>query len=111
MWQSWTPLVIVTWGYLFTVAATRARPTTISDGGHVADAWASNLGSGEQVKVELSTDGGTTYGYVLFARTGSDGSQSTTVQSAWKTETGRVRISWVKNAVVSDVSNAMFAIC
>jgi len=72
--------------------------------------WANNLGTSESVKLELSTDGGTTYGYVLVGTTTSDGSQSLTVQSAWRTESARVRVTWLKNAAVSDGSNALFAI-
>lgn len=72
--------------------------------------WRNNLGPGESVKVELSTDGGTTYGYLVLSSTTSDGSQSTTVLSDWRTETARLRITWLKNAAVSDASNELFAI-
>ncbi|MBI2956731.1 MAG: hypothetical protein HYY26_05405, partial [Acidobacteria bacterium] len=38
--------------------------------------WANNLGSLERVKIELSTDGGSTFPIVLFNSTPSDGKQS-----------------------------------
>ncbi|MBI3663966.1 MAG: hypothetical protein HY234_13070 [Acidobacteria bacterium] len=72
--------------------------------------WTHNLGDREAVLIELSLDGGTTYPIVLFSSTPCDGSQSVTVQSAWATQQGRVRITWTRNAAVTDVSNQNFPI-
>jgi hypothetical protein len=61
-----------------------------------------NLGALENVKVELSKDGGATYPTSVLASTPSDGNQGVTVQAAWGSQaTTRVRISWLKNASVS----------
>src|SRR6185436_4894486 len=72
-------------------------------------AWSDNLGSLESLKIELSLDGGSTY-QVLFAVTPSDGKEKITVQGAWVTTQGRVRITWLEDGSVSDVSNANFPI-
>jgi hypothetical protein len=73
-------------------------------------AWTNNLGALEDVKIELSLDGGATYTVVLSASTPSDGSLLVAVQAAWATLHGRVRVSWVKNGAVFDVSNVDFVI-
>jgi hypothetical protein len=71
-------------------------------GGSRSVTWSHNLGALENVKVELSKDGGATYPILVLASTPSDGSQGVTVQAAWGSQaTTRVRISWVKNASVS----------
>jgi hypothetical protein len=62
------------------------------------------------VKIELSQDGGVTFPIVILASTVSDGTQAVTVNAAWLTPTARVRVTWVKNAAVSDVSDASFLI-
>ena len=72
--------------------------------------WASNLGTLEQVRVELSRDGGATYATVLLPSTPSDGSQGVTVNGAWLTSKARVRVSWIARPSVGDSSNANFAI-
>ncbi len=72
--------------------------------------WTSNLGGTENVRLELSLDGGATYPVVLIASTPSDGWQNVTVNQAWQTTQARVRISWVKQPTVADVSDASFNI-
>ncbi len=42
--------------------------------------------------------------------TPSDGSQAITVQAAWATTQGRVRITWLKDGSFNDASNANFPI-
>ena len=70
-------------------------------GGSGSVTWSHNLGALENVKVELSKDGGATYPILVLASTPSDGSQAVTVQPTWGSQsTTRVRISWVKNASV-----------
>jgi uncharacterized delta-60 repeat protein len=70
-------------------------------GGSGSVTWSHNLGALENVKLELSKDGGATYPILVLASTPSDGSQGVTVQAAWGSQTTtRVRISWVKNASV-----------
>src|SRR5262245_12222163 len=70
-------------------------------GGSRSITWSHNLGALENVKVDLSKDGGATYPIPVLASTPSDGSQGVTVQAAWGSQaTTRVRISWVKNASV-----------
>jgi sugar lactone lactonase YvrE len=71
--------------------------------------WISNLGKSENVVIELSTDGGVTYPIVALATTPSDGSQSVVVQAAWVSPTAKVRLTWVKSAVL-DTSNASFTV-
>src|SRR5262245_12852436 len=71
-------------------------------GGSRSITWSHNLGALENVKVELSKDGGATYLIPVLASTPSDGSQGVTVQAAWASQpTTRLRISWLKNASVS----------
>jgi hypothetical protein len=72
--------------------------------------WIDNLSSGEKVKIELSLDGGSTYPIVLLASTPADGVQSVTWNAAWATPQARVRISWVKQPAIADVSDATFLI-
>jgi hypothetical protein len=72
--------------------------------------WTNNLGTVEKVTIELSKDGGITYPIVLVANTPSDGKQAFAVQSTWATPTARVRITWAKNAAVSDTSDQSFPV-
>jgi subtilisin family serine protease len=72
--------------------------------------WTSNLGTSENVKLELSRDGGASYAIVLANSTPSDGTHFVTVKSAWATQTARMRATWTKNAAVSDSSNESFPI-
>jgi uncharacterized repeat protein (TIGR03803 family) len=72
--------------------------------------WSSNLGALENVKIELSTDGGITYPTVVLASTPSDGSQNVAVVSSWVSSTAKVRITWLKNSTVQDVSDQSFQI-
>ena len=72
--------------------------------------WLSNLGALESVRVELSRDGGATWSTVIAASTPSDGSQGVSVNSSWVSSAAKVRVVWVKNAAVTDGSNAVFLI-
>jgi hypothetical protein len=72
--------------------------------------WSNNLGLLENVLIELSRDGGATYPIVLLSATPSDGKQSVVVQPAWATPSARVRITWGKNAAVSDISDQSFPV-
>lgn len=72
--------------------------------------WTSNLGARENVRIELSADGGATYGTVLLPTTPSDGSQSVTVKGAWVSQTAKIRIAWLKDGAMTDASNAIFRI-
>jgi len=70
--------------------------------------WTSSYISGN-VKIELSTDGGSTYPTVISASTANDGTEPWTV-SGPLTSTARVRISSVVTPSVLDVSNANFTL-
>jgi hypothetical protein len=72
--------------------------------------WSSNLGASENVKIELSLDGGNTYSIVLAASTPSDGTHTVTVQAGWVTQQARVRITWLKDGTVVDASDQNFPI-
>jgi hypothetical protein len=76
----------------------------------VSVTWSSNLPSSENVRIELSTNGGASYSTVLRSSTTNDGTQSFTVQSAWRSTQARIRVSWVANTSVNDTSNANFTI-
>ena len=70
-----------------------------------------NLGKLENVMIELSKDNGVTYPIVLAASTTADGSSdSITVLASWATTQGIVRVKWLKNTAIFDVSNAAFPI-
>jgi len=70
--------------------------------------WSNNLGSKENVSIELSTDGGATW-QMLKSSTPSSGSLSIVLPAVSST-TCLARITWLKNTSVNDVSNAMFSI-
>jgi subtilisin family serine protease len=72
--------------------------------------WASNLGSRESLRVELSTNGGASYDTILLPSTVVDNGQSIVVKSAWVTQSAMVRIVWLKNGAIGDASNAVFKI-
>jgi len=72
--------------------------------------WAHNLGASETVKVELSLDGGQTFSVLVLGTTPSDGTQAVFVQAVWATQMGRLRITWLKNSLVTDFSNQDFRI-
>ena len=72
--------------------------------------WASNLGPSENVRIDLSLDGGATYPIVVSGGTPSDGAESVSVQPAWVTNNARVRMTWVRDPAVSDVSYQSFVI-
>jgi hypothetical protein len=76
----------------------------------VSVTWSSNLPSSENVRIELSTNGGASYSTVLRSSSSNDGSQSFKVQSAWRTTQARVRVSWLANTSVNDTSDANFTI-
>jgi hypothetical protein len=70
--------------------------------------WTSSNVSGN-VKIELSTNGGSTFPTVLFASTANDGTEAWTVAGP-ATTAARVRISSVTTPSVLDVSNSNFTI-
>ena len=70
--------------------------------------WTSSNVSGN-VKIDLSTDGGSTFPTVLFASTANDGTEPWTVAGP-ATTAARVRISSVTTPSVLDVSNSNFTI-
>jgi len=72
--------------------------------------WKNNLGSLEDVTIELSKDGGVTYPVVIAAKTPSDGEHTVSVDPNWITTKARVRISWVKNSTVRDASDVNFVV-
>jgi hypothetical protein len=71
--------------------------------------WTSNLATSENIRIELSTNGGTSYS-VIRSSTANDGSMNFTVQAAWRSSQARIRVSWVTNTSVNDSSNANFTI-
>jgi subtilisin family serine protease len=91
---------------------TVTRPTQATDvwtsGTAQSIQWTSNLGT-DTVRIDLSLDGGATYGLVLFAKTKSDGKQKTTVLPEWLSSAARIRIAWVRNPSIWDES-AVFTI-
>jgi hypothetical protein len=93
-----------------TVTSPNNSSTTWTVGTSPNVTWTSNLGSLENVRIELSINGGSTYPFTLFSSTPSDGTQAVTVQSAWRTTAARVRITWLNNGAVTDATNANFKI-
>lgn len=89
-------------------------PNTSSDNWVVGDqktiTWTDNLGSSENVKIELSKDGGISYPIIISASTPADGSEIINVLSGWDTTTARVRITWLKNTAKFGVSSSNFTI-
>lgn len=71
--------------------------------------WSSTITPGENVRILLSTDGGASFPIVLADSTYNDKSEIITVPNNSTTK-ARVRIEWVRNAAVADMSNANFAI-
>jgi len=71
--------------------------------------WSNNLGSKENVSLELSTDGGTTW-QTLKTSTPSDGSQAVLLPSTVSSTACLVRVTWLENTSVNDVSNAALTI-
>jgi hypothetical protein len=72
--------------------------------------WTHNLGILENVRLELSLDGGSTYPTVMVASTPSDGKQKVTVPPGWATPNARVRVVWVADPSRFDTSDGSFAI-
>jgi hypothetical protein len=101
----------------FTIAnpyVTVTRPNLSTDvmtvGTNYSIRWLHNLGSYENVKIELSKDGGATYPIVITPSTASDGVHTIIPQSTWITNTARVRITWLDSGSVVDTSNYNFVI-
>lgn len=98
----------------FTIAApyiTLTKPNggeSFAGGSTQTFTWKSNLGSRENVKVELSTDGGGSWQAPL-ASTPSDGSQAVTLPAV-SSSNCLARLTWLDNPAVSDSSNAAFTI-
>jgi hypothetical protein len=92
------------------VAAPNGGETLIA-GTSTTIRWVHNLGSLDNVRIDLSLDGGQTYPTVVSATTASDGSHAVVPTLAWATTAARVRIAWLKNAAtVVDVSDAVFQV-
>ncbi len=72
--------------------------------------WAHNLGTLENVRLELSRDGGATFPIVLSPSTRSDGKEKFTVLAAWATTQGRARITWLDNPWLASASATNFPI-
>jgi hypothetical protein len=72
--------------------------------------WSHNLGALESVRIELSQDDGATYPVVVAASAPSDGSQALVPQAGWITSLGRIRITWLGAAAISDTSDESFII-
>jgi hypothetical protein len=93
-----------------TVTNPDAPPHLWTVGGTPNITWAQNLGILENVKLELSLDGGASYPITLFPSLKSDGKEKVTVQPGWVTTQGRVRVTWLDNGAITDTSNANFVI-
>jgi hypothetical protein len=72
--------------------------------------WDHNLSDLELIRIDLSTDDGITYPIALIGSTPSDAGHAVVPIAAWVTATARIRLTWIKNAAVADVSNAAFRI-
>ncbi len=72
--------------------------------------WESNLGRTDQVAIALSKNDGRTYHWMLANSTDSDGAEAVVVERSSTTQRGRVRISWLANSGVDDVSDRAFMI-
>jgi hypothetical protein len=97
-------------GLPFVTLTTPNGGQTWTSGTSASVKWASNLGSLESVRLELSLDGGTSWGTVLSSATPSDGAHTINVSTAWAGTNAKVRIVWVKNASSNDASDAVFTI-
>jgi hypothetical protein len=74
--------------------------------------WTHNLGQAEQVNIEISRDGGATWTAIA---SGVPNSGNTAGVSDWMvvgpaTAAARIRVTWVTNNVVQDVSNVNFRV-
>jgi hypothetical protein len=74
--------------------------------------WTHNLGTAESVKIEVSRNGGSTWS--VLAQTVLN-SSSTSGTFSWTvtgpaTTTARMRVTWVRDGAISDVSNVNFRI-
>jgi len=74
--------------------------------------WSHNLGTGEAVEVALSRDNGATWAPLTsaVANTGNTTGTFSWVVTGPATTTGRVRVTWMRNGAVQDVSNVAFRI-
>jgi hypothetical protein len=72
--------------------------------------WLSNLGSLESVKIDLSTDDGQTYAVPIVASTPSSGKYTPMAPTGASTGTARLRLTWLANGTVSDLSDGAFRI-
>jgi hypothetical protein len=93
-----------------TVTKPDGPATTWTIGTSPTITWTNNLGSLENVRIDLSLDGGASFPIGLAPSTKSDGTQKFTVPPAWATAQGRVRITWVGTLDAADTSNADFVI-
>jgi uncharacterized membrane protein len=74
--------------------------------------WSHNLGTSENVQIEVSRDGGTTWSVVTASQPNSantSGTFSWTVTGP-ATTSARMRVTWTRNGTVQDISNVNFQI-
>jgi hypothetical protein len=71
--------------------------------------WNTNLGAADNVRLVLSTNGGTSFPITLLASTANDKSDVVTVPNN-PTVLARIRVEWIANPSVKDPSNANFQI-
>ena len=84
-----SPTIAITSPNISSEIWTAGEPATVR--------WTGNIGSQEEVRLDLSTDGGRSYPIVLADRTLSDGAEIVAVHSSWATTAARVRITWRRN--------------
>ena len=74
--------------------------------------WTHNLGTAESVRIEVSRDGGSTWEIVSpsMSNTANTSGSFNWVVTGPVTAAGRVRVVWVQNSGVNDVSNVAFRI-
>jgi hypothetical protein len=70
--------------------------------------WNHNLGAGQNVKIEISRNGGSTW-TTIIASTPNTGSYNWTVTGG-TTTTARIRVSWTTTPTVNDASDVNFTI-
>ena len=74
--------------------------------------WTDNLGTLKSVGIEVSRDGGSTWSMLAANIPNSSGTSATfpwTVTGPATTQ-GRVRVTWVRNGTMLDISNVNFRI-
>jgi hypothetical protein len=70
--------------------------------------WQHNLGTREDVMLELSLNGGVSYETIISPATQSDGRHPVIVPDGWATAAGKVRVRWLNDPTVADASDETF---